>query len=857
MDNRRDFLKKATLLSGSLAGVSLTPALASRITELRSLPQNGQFISIEGKKDLGFEPLDPILITGIPESELLVLDGGGQTYIQVSASESYRFRAGGRLGNHLVLLKDKEGKILDMASFGVQTRTYIHDEKAYYHKLLNTLYFSMLREFGASDTVRINNRFYTFFVRWLRDHVHTLKGMKYFHGDLKSGIELYSDFQRDDGMIWDNIYNRSETPNYWEQRFGYGGFIRIIEDFKYELKRIPVENDVEYLFIEGIYYTWKATGDDTWMASLLDKAIKAVEYSFSDEYRWSEKYQLLKRGYTIDTWDFQSSYDVALTGDPMVVKPGITRFGIMFGDNTGMVAALKYLSEMLSVAGRGEEAAHYSALSEELKKTLDALSWNGNHYTHHISEDPSFTRDFGVDTDKQVSLSNAYSLNRTLSHEQCRAIIKTYQRISREMPDSSPGEFYTIYPPFKKGYGDHNSMWEYMNGGVTSIVAGELAHGAFEHGFEKYGVEILDKVEKMAASTGNYLHCTYKGKINPEPERSFTPLSLLKVANTDTSGEGKEGVPGWTLEGDNDLHEFPRGETELGGVPFSLIDPAKNGRKACLGISFHEAYTQKESLPVGAKARSVYILQTRGGTGMPAGQLNINYSDGNRHVVFMDGSRIGNWWFPEVNSSPKGGIHTIVPWRGKNNHSINVGVYLTGINNPHPQKTIENIEFQALDNGAKWMVMGVTLSDTEVYFPQGVVSFGIPDNWGAAANVYALLEGLAGVKDLSVTYRKAQIAPRWAAAGTDKVKVSVCYEASGGYSSYEYEHRKEQKEVFLRYTHSGDDSVVKILMPENHVPSLVMLDGKEVDFETFRIEDSRYAQIEVQKTGVSEVLIKY
>jgi len=70
-------------------------------------------------------------------------------------------------------------------------------------------------------------KIYKYFVSWLRDHVHTLKGMKYFC---------------DDNTI--------------------------------EFKRIPVENDVEYLFIEGIYYTWKATGDDLWMNRGLSQSQK-------------------------------------------------------------------------------------------------------------------------------------------------------------------------------------------------------------------------------------------------------------------------------------------------------------------------------------------------------------------------------------------------------------------------------------------------------------------------------------------------------------------------------------------------------------------------------------------------------
>src|SRR5208282_3846512 len=95
---------------------------------------------------------------------------------------------------------------------------------------------------------------------------------------------------------------------------------------------------------------------------------------------------------------------------------------------------------------------------------------------------------------------NAYSINRGISHEKCVAILKTYQRIRREMPPGSPGEFYGIYPPFFKDFASNQPglVWEYVNGGVLSCVAGELARGAFEHGFEEYGADILRRQKAIA-----------------------------------------------------------------------------------------------------------------------------------------------------------------------------------------------------------------------------------------------------------------------------------------------------------------------------------------------------------------------
>ncbi|MGO9269710.1 MAG: hypothetical protein ACLQOO_05550 [Terriglobia bacterium] len=58
--------------------------------------------------------------------------------------------------------------------------------------------------------------------------------------------------------------------------------------------RKNVESHVEQFYLEALYYTWKASGDNEWMKAKLDGAIKAVRYVTSDPYRWSEMYQLMR-----------------------------------------------------------------------------------------------------------------------------------------------------------------------------------------------------------------------------------------------------------------------------------------------------------------------------------------------------------------------------------------------------------------------------------------------------------------------------------------------------------------------------------------------------------------------------------
>jgi len=800
-------------------------------------------------------PLDTVSVRGADEGHIVVTDGEGREYVRAEAVEGFAFQVGGALGRHMVHHEDAEGRLIAAIGFEVDCETAIDDEGGRFKDLLFMLYWTMVGRGGEVGTFRDGDRIYKYFVGWLRDHVHTLKGMKYFYPDLKSAIELYADTQREDGMVFDKVdKDFSPRPTHRDHWFGPGGFIRKVDGGVRRMERIPVENDVEYLFVEGLYYTWKATGDDEWMRGLLDNAIKAFQYSTSDPYRWSDKLGLLKRGFTIDTWDFQAAEDAAITGHAMVVDAQKSRFGVMHGDNTGFMAGCRYLAEMLEAAGRTQEAQQFRELGRRIKERLDQVAWNGEFYTHHVPEDPEVVRDLGVDQSRQVSLSNAYALNRGLTHQQCVAVIETYRRIRNEMPESSPGEFYQIYPPFERGFGGHNSKWHYMNGGVTTIVAGELAHGAFEHGYEAYGVDILERVHGWGKAHDGYLHCTYRGAMPEPPERNFTPLDLTGVANIDLASEGADGVPGWSGEPGNDLANMPTGRQTFEDVPFDVIDPAQNGRRAAIGVCSRPGYYEECVVPVGAKAASVYFLHTAGGDTL-TGAFEVQYADGSAHHEYvMKGRQLGNWWLP---SDPPHNRQSEpvarVAWWGPNAVFPNVGCYVYGFDNPHPDKQIDRIVLRAARNGAFWAVLGLTLCDAPVFFTPSDLSYGIPDNWGAAAVLYALVEGLAGVKDTGVAFDRALVAPRWVAADVNAATATVKYRASGGYVRYRYELDKDAGVIRLNLAASAETNRLEVLLPEGRRARAMRVNGEPVEFEAGTVESSNYACTELSGPGPAAI----
>ncbi len=815
-------------------------------------------ISETGRKGL-CRPLDRLTVVSEREGVWVVYDGVNRPYLRRAGGASLSFRVGGTPGCQRVELEDKQGRRLDSAAFSVEARTCLEDDGGQFRQLLNDLYWTMLDGCGSGRTapqIRWDGRFYHYLNTWLRDHTHIMKGRKYFRRELKSAFDMHARAQRADGMVFDKIaIPTSRRADIRQLMFGDGGFVKMIENGRFKFERIPVENDVEYLFLECLYFTWKATGDDAWMIGHLDNALRAVEYSTTDPYRWSEKFGLLKRGFTIDTWDFQAAEDARITGHTMVIDKELTRFGVMHGDNTGFAAGCDYLAEMLGHAGRTDEARRIAGLAADIRRRLDELAWNGRFFTHHVPEDPDVVRDLGVNQDEQISLSNAYALNRGISHEQAVAIIRKYQDLRRRMPESSPGEWYQIFPPFERGFGTHNGRWEYCNGGVTTLVAGELARGAFEHGFESYGVDILDRIARISARHEHYLHGTYRGAMPETPPRRFTAMDLRDAANVDFFGEGAENVVGWAGEGpENDLREMPTGHQTFCDIPVDVIDPAANGRRACIGLGTGEGYAGRVRLKSGQKAASLYLLHTMAG-GPEAGAITIRYDDATEWTGYIGRDRITRWWMPEESLGQRNRSARMA-WRGANATCPDVAVTICGLNNPHPDKVIDSITLEARRDGTMWFVLGITLCDSHVFFPPSEISSGIPDAWGAAAVTYALVEGLAGVRDAGRAFDSVLLAPRWSAAGVKKADVTIHYPASDGYVSYSYAVTDDGRSIEVELTGNAGRFRTEVLLPAGATCGRALLDGEEVGVRHRTMEESVYACLEVEGVGVHDLRLE-
>ncbi len=354
------------------------------------------------------------------------------------------------------------------------------------------------------------------FVQWIRDHVHVMKAMKFLESDVSSFWEFFMENQTKEGLYFDYYYPIASPLNHRMNLFDKR-YWKILSRDSLQIHRLPVEADLEYLMVEGAYYIWQSSGDDAYINNWLEKLEKGLHYIMTDPLRWSDKHQLAKRGYTLDTWDFMqlpmSRAEYIKQG--FDVQNGIfnidenTPMGIMHGDNSGLFAACHQMSVMFTALGKNDKASYWSEKAKEIRTRTNTVCWNESYYSHFVEDDPSPPY-LIIDHKNTLSLSNPYDVNRGLpSEEMAQSIIGTYQQLKGKNVENSFAEWFGVYPPIEPHFADY-LPGSYMNGGVNTIVGGELAKAAFQHGYEEYGADILRRMIALNTKHGSSLPVSYK-----------------------------------------------------------------------------------------------------------------------------------------------------------------------------------------------------------------------------------------------------------------------------------------------------------------------------------------------------------
>ena len=804
-------------------------------------------------------PLDNISIVCSGPGIVTISDALHREYFRKPATEKVTITVAGAAGLHKVLLLDKNGLPTDSATFLVEAVTNI-DDGGKTGEMFRLFHKGMLVYGDDIQQVAWHGKNYRFFVPWVLDNNNTAKGMKYFSPNSGDMVDLFRQTQEPNGMIWSFVNANKKDFYYYKTAYGPINYFRLDSDAWFV--RQPNENHVEYNFVNLMYQHWKASADIKWLSTNLECAARALDYCVTDSVRWSKRFGLLKRPYCIDSWDFQVDDEYtpfAPISPTMVVVPGKTKYGIFFGDNTGYFEACNQLAEMLEYTGQKDKALLYRKRAAEIMKRLTALSWNGKFFTHFIDEDPSVKRNLGVDEKSQIAQGNMYSLNRGLSHEMNVAIIKTYLKLRENLPVGSPGEWYSIYPPFEKGFGMHNKKWQYMNGGVAGHAAGELARGAYENGYENYASDILNRLFRLGKENGERIWFAFTGSIPPPPPAAaYKAIDISKIANMDIWDKGGPGVFTWMngTRAGNDMRGLPTGHQVFQNIPFTVIDPEKNQRRVSVALSVNQGFPEKCEITVNDTAAAIYLLHSSSDN-IPAtiaGAITFQYDDGTTWSQYLNkGKDITNWWFSDLENEYAG-----VAWSGPNPVSAKVGICRVAIINPNPSKKIARLVFHAPLEGGIYALLGITLADRIPYIKPKTESFGGPDNWAAANAMAALVEGLAGVKDNGIAFSKVALSPRWSSAGIDSVNVTIQYPSSNNYISYQYKNDKKNNFISILITGSGNSLNAHILLPENvkNIRS-VSANNQPVKYNISAIEGSRYADLLLPLNVLQALKIKY
>ncbi len=422
-------------------------------------------------------------------------------------------------------------------------QTTFTNESGMYAKILSDLKTNLYEQ-ATIKTVKLDGKDRRMFISWIRDHIHTMKAYKYWEKDMGSYLDFFMGRQTTKGMYfdyWESYKNNNVGQLYFTNCFDHEFYFVDVENQNFFF-RMPIEADLEYLMIEGVYTYWQSTGDQQYLTKWLPTLVKGMRYEMTDPLRWSAKNLLVKRPYSIDTWDFTSGPDSLKGVDRLLYHIGNTAEtpkGIMQGDNSGMFQASKQLSGMFKATGQKEAAFEWDLQGDMFLQRLNTICWNGKFYSHFIPEEP-VPAQIKTDPINSVGLSNTYSINRgATTHEMAASIIKTYQEIGDKTKGKSLAPWFGIFPFIEPHFGNY-PVGEYMNGAVLPLVGGELTKAAFQNGYEKYAVQQLEILNQILDKNNRRL----PGCLNADgtPQKDAIPGEWGQAAFISALVEGLAGV---------------------------------------------------------------------------------------------------------------------------------------------------------------------------------------------------------------------------------------------------------------------------------------------------------------------------
>ena len=426
-----------------------------------------------------------------------------------------------------------EHKLPSMNIDGKQNGTYNNVELGYPSILTTTdsklgMFLKTLRSniLAERSLVFVDEKVLMVCKNWIRDHVHTMKGFRHWDYDLDSFLNFIIETQREDGQFYELI---KQYDDYHWQFVNEDCYVMYPED-NLALVRLELEADIEYLVVEGAVYLYKTTGDNEWLKRVVPGLEKGINYMTSNAKRWSKEYGLVKRPFTIDTWDFVYDTD---TSNRRIEEN--TPMSIMHGDNSGVYQAMHQLAWFNRRLGNEEKALEWEKRAAALRDNMFKYLWNGDFFMHQLHLNHKGADDL---ESQRLSLSNTYDMNRGVTNlEESGRIIEEYQR-RRETTDYF-AEWFSINPPYSPYFVPYCKPDVYVNGRVSPFAAGELAKAALNNGYEEYGWDIISRFMKLVERDGAP-HFLYHKDSRPAP--SGGPSAWGAAAFISAVDEGLAGI---------------------------------------------------------------------------------------------------------------------------------------------------------------------------------------------------------------------------------------------------------------------------------------------------------------------------
>ncbi len=184
-------------------------------------------------------------------------------------------------------------------------------------------------------------------------------------------------------------------------------------------------------------------------------------------------------------------------------------------------------------------------------------------------------------------------------------------------------------------------------------------------------------------------------------------------------------------------------------------------------------------------------------------------------------------------------------------NTYSAGEYVNGAISPFTAGELAKAAFRNGYEHYGWDIISRFIElverDGDVYFlyypdskpqPQGG-----PSAWGAAALISAVDEGLAGVEDIDVCYRRIRFSPRFPVTPYTELRYFTGYELSGNIVDIRYILTDEG----MRYDISSPAYEISahLLLPDGRSCSRICVNGREVGFSCSKVADSIYVDFDI------------